>query len=80
MEILKFKTDIGCPHCVKAASFFLNGNNQILEWHINTNHPEMILIVKGLQVSKQKIIHELNFAGFNIESIDDVCNTKGSNI
>ena len=79
MEILNFKTDIGCLHCVKAASFFLGDNNQILEWHNYTNHPE-ILTVNGWLVSRQKKIRELNFAGFNNESIDDVCNTKGSNI
>lgn len=77
---LKFKTNIGCPNCINADSFFLDGNSQILEWHVGRVHPEMILTVKGLQLSKQKIIHELNFPGFNVESIDDGCNIKGSNV
>ena len=80
METLKFKTKIGCPNCVKVASFFLDGNSQILEWHVDRVHPKMILTVKGLQLSKQKIIRELNFADFCIESIDDICKTKESNI
>ena len=77
---LKFNPNIGCPNCVKAASFFADGNRQNLEWPLDTVPPEVMLTVKGLQLSKQKVIRELNFAGFCIESIDDICKTKDSNI
>jgi copper chaperone len=70
MEALKFRTDIGCATCVKAASFFLDGNNQILHWQIDINHPDRILTLRDIQINKLKVMYDLRFAGFKIESTE----------
>jgi copper chaperone len=70
---MRFRTNIGCSFCIKAGSFFLDDDAQILDWHIDVNHPEKILTIKGLMINKQKIIRKLTFAGFNIENIDGAC-------
>ena len=80
METIRYRTNIGCSSCIKAASFFLDDNAQILDWHIDTNHPENILTIRGLQVNKQKIIQELSFAGFDDKIIDGAGNAKGCSI
>lgn len=75
MEIIRFRTSIGCSFCIKAASFFLNDNAQILQWHVDTVRPDNILTIKGLLINKQKIIRELSFAGFDVKVIDGAGNT-----
>lgn len=70
METIRFKTNIGCCSCIKAASFFLDENEQILDWHIDTNHQDKVLTILRLQISKQKVIRKLRFAGFDVETMD----------
>ena len=70
METLKFRTNIGCPNCVKTASILLGADTDILDWHVDINHPEKILTIKGVILNKHRVIYNLRFAGFKIESIE----------
>ena len=46
MKALKFRTNIGCPNCVKTASILLGADTDILDWHVDFNHPEKILTIR----------------------------------
>ena len=73
METVKFRTNIGCTDCLKVAAILLNADPQILYWNIDMSHPDRLLIVKGWMLNPFMVVYNLRFAGFQAESIEEMC-------
>lgn len=69
MEKLKFKTNINCSSCVKSVTPFLNEVDEVETWRVNTDNPDKILEVDAEEGAREKVIHAVKNAGFDIESV-----------
>lgn len=67
MEILKFKTNIKCGGCVATVTPFLDQDEQITNWQVDTNSPDKILSLSGENVDPQHVINLIEQAGFKAE-------------
>lgn len=64
METLQFKTNINCSNCVAKVSPFLNQEDAIDTWKVDTDNPEKILTVEGEGLEACHIIDAVEKAGF----------------
>ena len=64
MKTLKFKTNIKCGGCSAAVTPFLNNDNRIDNWQVDTLNPDKILTVNSQDISSEQIIALLKDAGF----------------
>ncbi len=55
MTTLKFKTDLNCASCVKAVKPFLDNDDDISDWSVDTDSPEKVLTVTGRKISVEEI-------------------------
>ncbi len=67
METLQFKTNINCSNCVAKVSPFLNQDDSIDQWKVDTNNPDKILSVEGEELDSEAIIKTVEKAGFNAQ-------------
>ncbi|MBO9640833.1 heavy-metal-associated domain-containing protein [Siphonobacter aquaeclarae] len=65
METLQFKTNINCSNCVAKVSPFLNQEDSIDTWKVDTDNPEKILTVEGDDLDPEVIIETVEKAGFS---------------
>lgn len=71
MKTNQFKTNINCSGCIAKVTPFLNallGENQ---WEVDTTNKNKILTVKTENIEDQKIIEEVEKAGFKIEYLPE---------
>ena len=64
MEILKFKTNINCGSCVATVTPFLNKEESIQNWQVNTSSADKVLTVSGHEINPQNIKNIVEQAGF----------------
>ena len=69
MKTLQFKTNINCAGCVAKVTPFLNEENQIEKWTVDTNHPSKILTIDTNRLTAAEIEEKVKKAGFKIEPI-----------
>ena len=69
MNTLKFKTNINCAGCLAKVSPFLNAEQNIDKWEVDTSIPEKILIVETDETNADRVISVVKSAGFNIERV-----------
>lgn len=69
MKILKFKTNINCGDCVKKVTPFLDGEESISKWQVDTESKEKILSVSGEEVEPSKVKNLVEKAGFKAEAV-----------
>jgi copper chaperone len=69
METLQFKTNINCGGCIAKVTPFLNEEQGIIEWKVDTNNPNKILTVQKEGITENEIIATVKEAGFKIEPI-----------
>jgi copper chaperone len=67
MKILKFKTNINCSGCVANVTPYLNGNENIKKWEVDTANPEKILSVEADQIDEKEVMELVQKAGYKIE-------------
>ena len=67
METLQFKTNINCSNCVAKVSPFLNQEDSIDHWKVDTTNPDKILRVEGEELDSDEIIKTVEKAGFRAE-------------
>ena len=67
METLKVKTNINCSMCVAKVTPFLNGEESIQEWSVDTSNPDKILTVTGEQISQERVKELVKQAGFAVK-------------
>lgn len=69
MTILKFKTNINCGGCVAKVTPFLNKQEGIASWKVDTENPDKILTVESTSTPATEVITTLEKIGFKAESI-----------
>lgn len=67
MKTLKFKTNIKCGGCIAKVTPFLNVENGILKWKVDTSSPDRILDIETEKLTTQEIIDLLSKAGFEAQ-------------
>ncbi len=67
MEKMKFKTNINCGGCISKVTPFLDKQEGIKNWEVDTNDPDKILTVESEGVPQNQIIETLGKIGFNAE-------------
>lgn len=60
---MKFKTNINCENCIRSVSPHLNGNFDIDDWHVDTDHEDKILTVEG-ELPPEEVVRLVQEAGF----------------
>lgn len=70
METLKFKTNINCGSCVASVTPFLNEQEGIEKWEVNTANPDKILTV-ACDITPQEVMDKVKKTGFRIEQVEE---------
>ncbi len=65
----KFKTSINCGSCVAAVTPFLNKEDRIENWKVDTTNPDKILTVQAENISADEIVATLNKAGYKASEL-----------
>lgn len=69
MKALKFKTNINCGGCLAKISPFLNAEQTIKKWEVNTSVPEKVLTVETDDSNPDKVISIVQKAGYKIKEM-----------
>jgi copper chaperone len=69
MNTIKFKTNINCAGCLAKVSPFLNAEQNIEKWDVDTSISEKILTVETVETNADRVISVVKSAGFNIERV-----------
>ena len=70
MPKLKFKTNINCGGCISTVTPFLESENSIQNWQVDTSTADKILTVEGDAVQKETVIKTVEKAGFKIQPLN----------
>ena len=66
---LKFKININCGGCVAKVTPFLNDENGICHWEVDTTNKDKILSVHSEGITEEEVIQKVQEAGFKIETL-----------
>ncbi|MDX2001288.1 MAG: cation transporter [Chitinophagales bacterium] len=66
MDTLQFNTSINCQNCVRLVSSYLDEEQSIESWEVDTANPDKVLTVRGAALDKEHIIETVKSAGFEI--------------
>lgn len=69
MKTLKFKTNIKCGGCVSKVTPFLNKQEGVDNWEVDTTNPDKILTVESNGASEEDVKATLQKIGFKAESV-----------
>ena len=70
MRELKFKTNINCGGCISTVTPFLESENSIKNWQVDTSTADKILTVEGDAIQKETVIKTVEKAGFKIQPLN----------
>ena len=70
MRKLKFKTNINCGGCIQTVTPFLEAEQGIQHWQVDTSTADKILTVEGEAIQKEAVIKTVEKAGFKIQSLN----------
>lgn len=65
-EVLKFKTNVNCEHCLAHVKPFLDKVKGIDSWKIDLDDPDKILIVRPKGAKVEQIVDAVEQAGYDI--------------
>ncbi len=68
-KTLKFKTNINCGGCVTKVTPFLNDEDGICHWEVDTTTQDKILSVYSEGITEEEVIQKVQDAGFKIETL-----------
>jgi len=68
MEELKFKTNIKCMGCVAKFTPYIQDQEGVESWEVDTTNPDKILTVKG-DISPEEVEAMVKQAGFEVKEI-----------
>ena len=69
MKTLKFKTNINCGGCVSKVTPFLNKQEGVESWEVDTANPNKILTIESDGATKEDVTSTLQKVGFKAESV-----------
>jgi len=70
MSTLKFKTNINCGGCISKVTPFLDDQQGIDSWNVDTNDPDKILTVESNGATEEDVETTLQKIGFKAEKIE----------
>lgn len=70
MKKYQFKININCSGCVEKVTPYLNANNEIKSWSVDTANPNKILTVEADNLSSEMIEMILKNAGYKGENLN----------
>lgn len=70
MKILHFKTNINCSGCVATVRPFLDKEESINNWQVDTAGKDKMLRVSGPNLDPQRVKSLVERAGFKAEVIE----------
>ena len=70
MKILKFKTNINCGGCVSKVTPFLNKQEGVESWEVDTDNPDKILTIESDSAIEEDVKATLQKVGFKAESVE----------
>lgn len=65
----QFKTNINCGSCVAKVTPYLNANNEIKHWEVDTQNPGKVLTVETDNLSEEMIREVVKNAGYKAEVV-----------
>ncbi|OJW81118.1 MAG: hypothetical protein BGO69_03390 [Bacteroidetes bacterium 46-16] len=65
-----FKTNINCNGCIASITPYLNANNEIKHWTVDTQSEGKILTVETDSLTDVMVEDIVNTAGFKAEKVD----------
>ncbi|MGN6163319.1 MAG: heavy-metal-associated domain-containing protein [Flavisolibacter sp.] len=66
----QFKTNINCSGCIASVTPYLNANNEIKHWEVDTQNPDKILTVETDHLTGEMIREIVKSAGYKAENLD----------
>ena len=69
MKQYQFKTNIKCGGCIAAVTPYLNANNEIKHWHVDTNNADKILTVETENLTNEAVAQIVKSAGYVAEPL-----------
>ena len=69
MKTLKFKSNINCGGCVSKVTPFLNQQEGVESWEVDTTNPDKILTIKSDGASEEAVKATLQKVVFKAESV-----------
>ncbi|MGV8813512.1 MAG: heavy-metal-associated domain-containing protein [Gelidibacter sp.] len=69
MKTLNFKTNINCGGCISKVTPFLDKQQGIESWEVDTANPDKILTIKSDGVTEEEVKATLQKVGFKAEAI-----------
>jgi copper chaperone len=70
MKKYQFKTNINCSGCIAQITPYLDANNEIKSWKVETLNPDKILTVETEHLSGEMIEAIVKNAGFKAQPIN----------
>lgn len=69
MNKYQFKTNINCGGCVSKVTPYLNANDEIKSWSVDTQNPQKILTVETDKLTDEMVRVIVQQAGFKAEKV-----------
>lgn len=66
----QFKTNIMCSSCIAKVTPYLNANNAIKHWEVDTQNPNKILTVETDNLTDEMISEIVKNAGYKAENLN----------
>lgn len=70
MKKYQFKTNIKCGGCIATVTPYLNANNEIKHWSVDTDNKDKILTVEAENLSTEAITEIVKKAGYQAEPLN----------
>jgi copper chaperone len=66
----EFRTNINCGGCIEKITPYLNGNQKISKWNVDTANPSKILTIETDSLSERDICEIVRQGGFTAKSLN----------
>ncbi len=73
----QFKTNINCGGCIAAVTPYLNSNNEIKYWEVDTQNPQKVPTVETDKLTDEMIREIFTKAGYKAENLNQQKIVKG---
>tara|TARA_R110000868_G_scaffold67368_2_gene200107 strand:- start:2646 stop:2858 length:213 start_codon:yes stop_codon:yes gene_type:complete len=70
MKTLKFKTNINCGGCISKVTPFLNKQEGVKSWEVDTANADKILTIESDGATEEDVKTTLQKVGFKAETIN----------
>jgi copper chaperone len=70
MKTYQFKTNIQCSGCIEKLTPYLEANNEIRSWKVDTSNPDKVLTIETDSLSSEMIERIVRNAGYKAEKLN----------